>query len=166
MSGFTADLYTVEFDGSGYKSILDSNLSQNTEAAARSWLRTLLTIIPTWSRASRATFEALANGVGFHVTYGPVIADKNREALGRANSKGGLDIVKGEKYIFFYETDLRYLAFNEANKANFGDPGVFSRNGIPNTPYNFLDAGKQDFLSFASTIKLPSPLAFISSRRI
>lgn len=163
---FDVSLQAVDFDVSSYKSILDSNLRQQTEQAARSWLTTVLGIIPTWSRASRATFEALANEVGFNVTYGPVRSKKDRLSLGLSNSKGGLDIVKDQHYFFFYETSLRYLIYNEENFATPGAPPQPYGELLNPTPYNFRDAGKADFESFAAAIKLPNPGRFISGKRI
>lgn len=164
--GFTTQLQLIDFDLAGYLNVLDAKMEEVTKQAARSWLRTTLDIIPTWSKASRATFEKLAREVGFTVTYGPQRSEKDRTALGLATSQGGLDIDKDTHYRFFYITDLRYLEYNEFNSAVPGPPPQpFGQLRNP-TPYNFLEAGRRDFESFAKTVKLPDPTLFISGRPI
>ena len=162
---FTAQLQRIDFDLRGYLGALDAKMEEVTKEAARSWLRTVLDIIPTWSRASRATFEALAREVGFNVTYGPLIARKDRTSLGRSTGSGGIE-TRGDGYFFTYETDLRYLEYNEFNAATPGPPPQpFGTLRNP-TPYNFLEAGRNDFESFTRTVRLPDPSLFISGRPI
>jgi len=142
-------------------------MTQVTKDAAISWLTVVLAIIPTWSRASRATFNELAEAVGFPLTFGPVRSRKDRLNLGLSTSRGGLDTTS-TSWHFFYETDLRYLEYNEFNKVIFGEaPNVFSRSGLINpTPYNFQEAGLADFKSFAAGVRLPNPFLFISPKLI
>lgn len=164
---FKPEFVTVNIDVSRYRREFDNKMTEIIKEAARSWLRTVLLIIPTWSRASRATFEALANEVGFNVTYGPLRAKKDRLLLGLSTSKGGLKIEKGKSYHFFYETDLRYLAYNNVNRVIVGQaPNVFA--GLINpTPYRFTDAGQKDFESFAqNNVRLPNPYEFITRNKI
>lgn len=163
---FQMNLKVIDFDLKGYLSAMDRKLEEETKRAAKSWLRTVLDIIPTWSKASRATFEALAREVGFNVTYGPLIAKKDRTSLGRRTGRGGLDIDANSHYMFFYETDLRYLEYNEFNRATPGPPPQPYGQLRNPTPYNFLQAGQRDFESFANTVKLPDPTLFISGRKI
>lgn len=166
MARFVMQLQKIDFDLRGYQNVLDARLQELTKQAARSWLRTVLDIIPTWSKASRATFEALAREVGFSVTYGPLIARKDRTALGRRTGRGGLEFDRSRGYFFTYETDLRYLEYNEFNNAVPGPPPQpFGQLRNP-TPYRFLEAGGKDFESFARTVKLPDPSFFISGRPI
>jgi len=164
---FNAQISIIDFNLRGFRRALDQEMQENTKDAARSWLRTVLVIIPTWSRASRATFEKLASAVGYNVTYGPLRSRQDRASLGRSESEGGVDFTP-TSWHFFYETDLRYLAYNEFNRVVFGQaPNVFSRSGLTNpTPYRFQDAGMADFQSFSSNIILPSPIEFIRGRRI
>lgn len=162
---FRAQVSLVEFDRNGYLKELDDRMRENVMEAARSWLRTVLVIIPTWSRASRATFAELANAVGYAVTYGPIRSKKDRLILGLQTGRGGVDFKKGSWH-FFYETDLRYLAYNEFNRVIVGQaPNVFK--GLINpTPYKFQEAGRADFESFSKNIKLPNPIEFIRPKRI
>ena len=163
---FTADIKLINFDKSGYLQEFDDRMTEITKEAARSWLRTVLVIIPTWSRASRATFEALANEVGFNVTYGPQLSREDRLLLGLSTSRGGLSINRLKSYTFFYETDLRYLAYNEMNSATPGPPPQPYGQLTNPTPYRFREAGKNDFLSFAQQIRLPNPTDFITPKQI
>jgi len=163
---FTTDLYAIDFDLTGYKQALHNFMVETTKEAARSWLRTVLVIIPTWSRASRATFEALANEVGFHVTYGPIKSKKDRLLLGMSTGEGGLQIVRNKTYYFYYKTSLRYLQYNEMNVAV---PGPYPQpygELLHDTPYRFREAGRNDFRSFANSILLPSPKEFIKPVKI
>lgn len=163
---FNAQVFLIDFDLTGYKAKLDRDLKEITVEAGRSWLRTVLVNIPTWSRASRATFEALAGELGVSISYGPILSKKDRFGLGRSTGKGGLKIVPGKTYHFFYETSLRYLAYNEANAAVAGAPPKPFGRLIHPTPYNFVENGQKDFKSFSETIKLPSPIDFIRGKRI
>lgn len=163
---FTTQLQVIDFDLKSYLRAFDAKLEETTKQAARSWLRTVLDIVPTWSKASRATFEALAREVGFSVTFGPLIARKDRTSLGLSTGRGGLEIEADSHYRFFYETDLRYLEYNEFNNATPGPPPQpFGELRNP-TPYRFLEAGQRDFESFVKTVKLPDPALFISGRPI
>jgi hypothetical protein len=104
--------------------------------------------------------------VGFNITYGPQLSRKDRLILGLTTGRGGLRITKLKEYKFFYETDLRYLAYNESNRAVAGPPprpfGVLTNP----TPYKFQEAGKADFLSRSAQVQLPSPLRFIKGKKI
>ncbi len=163
---FNAQIQLMRFDIRGYAAELDRFLTDEIKDIAKSWLRTVLVIIPTWSRASRATFNALAEDVGFALTFGPIRAPKDRLTLGLRTSSGGIEIKKLISYQFFYQTDLRYLEFNEFNRADFGShPSIFSRAGIPNTPYRFLEAGEADARSRLEVVILPSPADFIIVRK-
>jgi len=162
---FTTKLYKIDFDLKSYEAALDKKMEEVTKQAARSWLSTVLTIIPTWSKASRATFEALANEVGFSVTYGPLVARKDRTSLGRSTGGGGIERT-AEGWFFTYETSLAYLEYNEFNNASPGPPPQPYGKLRNQTPYNFLEAGRNDFKSFAKTVKLPDPTLFISGKPI
>lgn len=164
---FRAKVNLIDFNLRSYQVELAERMTETVKEAARSWLRTVLVIIPTWSRASRATFEELAEAVGFRITYGPIKSAEDRLILGLTSGRGGLNITK-TSWHFFYETDLRYLAYNEYNRVVFGQaPGVFSRSGLINpTPYKFQEAGAADFESFAKEVLLPNPIEFIRPKRI
>jgi hypothetical protein len=130
-------------------------------------LRVLLTevllIIPTWSRASRATFESLAQAVGFTVTYGPRTAPFDGLSEGLSSGFGGVEKISKGHYEFYYKTNLAHLVFNEDNQAFKGVGGVFFRLIQP-TPYHFLEAGQKAFIDFSKTVSLPDQV--ISSRKL
>ena len=154
MAGWKAGLRLLVLDKKGAESRIDKLLLEETKVGARIWLTTVLAIVPTWSGASRATFEALAQAVGFNVTYGPIRSFKDRRPLGLGTGFGGLERSRGG-YQFFYRTSLQYLTFNEANRATVGVAGVF-RGLINPTPYKFFDAGEKAFLNYAKTVRLPT----------
>ena len=159
-SGWKLTLHEIDMGLPKYKKAFDAYMTEKIRDAARSWLRTVLIIIPTWSKASRATFEDLADRVGSDVTYGPLRAPEDREGLGRSHGDGGLRVLPLKTYAFWYSTSLKHLMFNEFNRATIGRGGVIW--GLINpTPYKFLDAGRADFRSYARGMKLPSPLQFL-----
>lgn len=147
MAGWKARLSLLQLDPRLQEDV-DRQMRQLAEEAARVWLDAVLAIVPTWSRASRATFEALAQAVGYKVTYGPVRAFSDRRPLGLSTGFGGLMREAKGSYSFYYRSELRYLNFNESNVARVGVAGVFK--GLINpTPYNFKDAGEKAFRAFA-----------------
>jgi hypothetical protein len=153
MAGWKANLKGLYLPLPIIKGAIDRRVLNSTKEGARVWLTTVLAIVPTWSGASRATFEALAQAVGFTVTYGPITAFKDRRALGQGAGHGGLEKTPGG-YSFYYRTDLRYLIFNEANVATVGVAGVFK--GLINpTPYKFFEAGERAFKAYSKTVRLP-----------
>lgn len=163
MAGWKADLRLLSLDLRRFSKSVDDKMLEATKEGARVWLDTVLAIVPTWSGASRATFEALAQAVGYRVTYGPIRSFTDRRRLGQGTGFGGLRREGAGKYSFYYRTDLRYLLFNEANQARVGEAGVFK--GLINpTPYKFFDAGEKAFLEYAQRVDLP--LVRITSQRI
>ena len=158
-------LVLAEFDRKAYMAALKKDMTAKIREGGRVWLRTVLVIIPTWSRASRATFEALAQAVGFNITYGPQKSRKDRLILGLQTGRGGLEI-KRTSWHFFYETDLRYLAYNELNSAIPGPPPQPFGQLFNPTPYRFQDAGRVAFEQFADTVRLPNPGDFIKPKRL
>lgn len=164
---FTRQVSLIDFDRKAFEKYLHQEMTETVREAARSWLTTVLNIVPTWSRASRATFEELAEACGFRVIYGPIRSKEDRLTLGLSTGRGGVKTTK-TSWKFFYETDLRYLAYNEYHHVVYGQaPNVFSRSGLTNpTPYRFQEAGEADFRSFAQNVRLPNPIAFIKPKRL
>lgn len=139
-------------------------MEEEIREAARDWLRTVIAIVPVWSRASHATFKPLADEVGFVIPTQPLIARKDRSDLGERESVGRLEI-SNDSFHFVYETNLRYLAFNEFNSVSPGDPGVFSSTGLKNpTPYNFTGQAADQFRQ--RTPQLPNPFQFLRARSL
>ena len=163
MAGWQAKLQILSLDLRRFRRSVDAKMLEATKEGARVWLDTVLAIVPTWSGASRATFEALAQAVGYNVTYGPIRSFKDRRRLGQGTGFGGLRRDGAGRYSFYYRTDLRYLIFNEANQARRGVAGVFK--GLINpTPYKFFEKGEKAYLAYARTVRLPS--VRISAKRI
>ncbi len=133
---------------------LDAKMQLSTEQAARVWLRAALENVPDWSGASRATFEQLADAVGERVNINIAENAPDRIALGRLNSRGGIERIGKASWRFFYENNLRYLAANETTTVTVGEAGV--RWGlIEPTPYNFRDAANAAAEAFTANITLP-----------
>ena len=166
MSIFKVQANLVAFDKRAYIAHLNDKMIENTKEAAKVWLERVLSIIPVWSEGSHATFNELAESVGFNILYGRSVSKKNRKLLGFREGRGGLDLkAKGEWY-FYYISTLRYLNWNEYHKAVQGDgSGVFSQLRNPG-PYKFQEAGENVFRSFAENVKLPSPIPFIKAKRL
>ena len=158
-------LVLIEFDRKAYMATLKKEMTNKTREAGRVWLARVLVIIPTWSRASRATFEALAQAVGFNITYGPQKSRRDRLILGLQTGRGGLEIT-ATSWHFFYETDLRYLAYNEFNNASPGPPPQPFGQLLNPTPYHFQDAGREAFERFADGVRLPNPGDFLVPKRL
>ena len=167
MAVFKAKVNLVVFSKREFLNHLDDVMTQNAKDAAKSWLKTVTVLIPIWSRASIATFNELAENVGFDLKVGTSVAATDRLGLGLSTGRGDLIIEKNKRWGFFYETDLRYLAWNEFNKAKKGDgSGWYSSHRDGPGPLRFLEAGNNDFESFAREVKLPNPIEFISPKRL
>lgn len=161
----------IKLDLAGYKAELHKYMQDWIKQAAQRWLlATVISIIPTWSKASRATFQALARDVGMSVPYGPQKSRKDREALGLSTGEGGLDLDPGAaRWYFYYRSSLRYLAYNEYNKAVWGPepPAPFRKAGLhAATPYHFQEAGEKEFKDFARFTKLPNPYKHLKKEKI
>jgi len=164
---FKAKVNLVNFNKRGFLDHFNTRMTEVSKEAAISWLKTVTVIIPIWSRASIATFNQLAESVGFPLNVGISVASVDRLSLGLQTGRGGLIIEKNQKWGFFYETDLRFLAWNEFNKATRGDgSGWYSAHRDGPGPLRFQAAGAADFESFAREVRLPNPIEFISPKRI
>lgn len=158
---WTSTLRAYDLDLAAYQRDVKEKLHSEIEMAARAWLyATVVTKIPSWSNASKATFEALARAVGTSITYGPQLSRKNRKPLGLSNGTGGVEL-KGYTASFYYNTTLRYLAYNEHNVATPGLPPQPFSSLKHSTPYNFLESGQKAFKEFVKTIELPSPYRYL-----
>lgn len=121
---------------------LDDYVKETIEEAARAWVRAALDIVPAWSGASRATFQALASAVNVNVPINRAANAPDRIALGRLYSRGGIAKDDEASYNFFYETSLQYLIANETKKVAPRTEGLFSAMRTP-TPYQFREAGNR-----------------------
>jgi hypothetical protein len=162
---------SLKFDLAAYKTALDTHMQDWIKQAAQMWLKaTVISIIPTWSKASRATFQALARDVGMTIPYGPQLSRKDREALGLSTGDGGLEIDSSKgRWHFRYHSSLRYLAYNEYNRAVWGPrpPHPFRRAGLIHpTPYHFQEAGLREFEDFARFTELPNPYKFLKTEKV
>lgn len=162
---------SFNFDLEGYKAELERYLTQKLKEGGSKWLDATVrtsTIIPTWSGASRATFQKLAQELGTTVPIGPIVARKDRTSLGLANAQGSGVFISAAagSYKFTYATQLRYLVYNEFNRAVRGPaPQPFSNN-VRYTPYGFQGKGQAAWEKFAATVRLPNPYKFLLKGKI
>jgi hypothetical protein len=167
---FNVEFYAISIDTVAYRRALLAALQDLNERAGAAWVDAAVnqTPIPTWSGASRATFQKLASELGTTVPIGPIRSRKNRIALGHANSTGsGVVTDKGRPYVgFIYATSLRYLAYNEYNIATAGRPPQPYSNNVRFTPYNFQSRAQAAWLAVAKTAKLPNPYRYIIKRKM
>lgn len=136
-----------------YKNAFGNAAEAHIAHTAFVWVSTAVALIPTWSGASRATFEKLANSISFNFENSPTSSAPDRRGDGESQSQGGLDSDRAKGvFSFHYGTSLEHLIFNEENDANQGgDPKVFFRLLQPG-PYNFVaqanDAARPVFEDF------------------
>jgi len=151
---FKGSLVSFRLDFTKYQKRLHDVLSNEIAHAAFIWLETVLSEIPTWSGASRATFLRLAREVEYSLMISPKAI--NRVSYGQRHGEGSItaDSKKGI-YQFHYSTDLRWLVHNEFNTPD-SDPNVFYRLLKPG-PYHFQVKGQEAFRKFAGDVRLPSP---------
>ena len=166
---FKANFHALSFNLKGYTAHLNGYMTDWLKQSGREWLSAaVLVVIPTWSKASRATFQKLANELGTTIPYGPQLSMKDRESLGlSAGSGSGLELGKNRWY-FKYHSTLRYLAYNEYNRVVYGQaPNVFSHSGLTNpTPYHFQEKGLAAFEMFTQFTKLPDPRKFMKAVKV
>lgn len=158
---WTSKWQTYKLDVNAYKIAVTEHLEGCIKEAAKLWLNvTVASLIPSWSNASRATFEELARAVGVSIRYGPQLSRKDRKPLGLSTGTGGYEASDGIAS-FWYTSTLRYLAFNDQNTATPGPPPRPFTHLTNPTPYNFTDAGRQAFEEYAKTVRLPDPFKYI-----
>lgn len=154
-------LKEVRLDIEGYIRDLEKSLTNRTILSGKIWLSAAVdkVPIPTWSGASRSTFQELAMALGTGVAIGPIVARKSRVTLGRETGHGGLDVEGGnkQKYSFWYSSSLRYLAYNEYNSAVAGPPPQPFSNNVRFTPYYFQEKALTAWEKFASKTRLLNP---------
>ena len=168
---FSATFQLAQVDIDAYKIALQSTMLEALAKATFEYLNAILSIIPVWSGASRATFLQLASQISMIIPIEPVAwsgtgtknhpshaALLNRIPLGQqcGSSRMIIDVATGQ-FFTEYTNDLHYLTFNEYNNANAGgDPAVYSRLKNPG-PYNFQARAGAAFENSARYARLPSP---------
>lgn len=166
---FICDFVGISLDIEAYREKVLKELRWENGTAGRKWLNEVIkgTPIPTWSGASRATFEKLATALGTSVPIGHIRAPADRTALGRSLSDGEVIEDKGEVYVGFrYSTNLLHLHYNEYNKATAGRyPRPYSNN-VRFTPYKFQARAQKVWVEHAKKVRLPNPLEYIKERRL
>ena len=166
---FTFDFRGMELDLAAYEDYLLKSLGFDNKIAGQKWLNEILkgTPIPTWSGASRATFQKLAAALGTSVPIGFTPAPADRTALGNALSEGEVIEDKKKAYVGFrYSTSLLHLHYNEYNQATAGRyPRPYSNN-VRFTPYRFQGRAQKVWEEYAKKVRLPDPYRFIKTRAL
>jgi hypothetical protein len=166
---FKTDFVSFQLDLAAYQKALLNALHALNERAGQAWIHAAVdkTPIPTWSGASRATFQKLARELGTSVPIGP-LRTKSRVSLGLSTSSGsGVEENKQAWYVgFVYTTNLRYLAYNEYNSAKAGSPPAPWSNNVRFTPYNFQDRAKSAWQTVAAKAELPNPYHYLQKRKM
>jgi hypothetical protein len=165
---FKTEFKSLHLNVLAYRKVMLNTLRNLNERAGQAWIDAAVnqTPIPTWSGASRATFQKLASELGTTVPIGPIRARKDRTSLGRSTSSGS-GVVQNKDYVgFVYETDLRYLAYNEYNSATKGLPPQPFSNNVRFTPYYFQDRAYSAWKKVAATAKLPNPLTYLVGKKM
>jgi hypothetical protein len=165
---FSTEFKSLHLNVLAYRKVMLNTLRNLNERAGQAWIDAAVnqTPIPTWSGASRATFQKLASELGTTVPIGPIRARKDRTSLGRSTSAGS-GVVQDKYFVgFVYETDLRYLAYNEYNSAAKGLPPQPFSNNVRFTPYHFQDRAYAAWKKVAATAKLPNPLNYLVGKKM
>ena len=170
---FTADFTSIKLNLAAYNRALLIDLRRLNKKAGGEWIHAAVnkSPIPTWSGASRATFQRLASELGTSVPIGPIRAKKSRVSLGQATSAGSKVVEEmvgsAPAFVgFIYTTSLRYLGYNEYNRAVKGAPPQPFSNNVRFTPYGFQDRARQAWQVVADTAKLPDPYRYLERKKI
>jgi hypothetical protein len=158
---FTAAFHALRIDTDKYRRALDKCLREALAQSLAEWLQTtVMTEVPVWSGASRATFLALAGCIHYDIPISPEVP--SRIGHGMDESTGELVIDEGRgQYTFRYSTTLPWLIINEYFDAtqwgfHLRKPG----------PYDFQAKGQAAFRESAANVRLPSPFTCLKTAPI
>jgi hypothetical protein len=149
---------------------MNKHLTRKLKAGGKKWLHATVmtrTHIPTWSGASRATFQKLASELGTSVPIGRLRAPSQVAAGLRHGARSGLRInPRAGKWQFEYISTLPGLIWNEYNPSIPG-PWPQPRTGnVRYTPYGFQAKGAAAWLEYAATVSLPNPFNNLKTRKL
>jgi len=172
---FLARASGIYFDLNGYKKKLADEMRKALKEGVIVWLNaTVRTVVPTWSGASRATYESIAKKAGTTIKYGPLRARKDRRALGRRESRSKFQASASKSVYFFeWETSLRYFILNEYTRQTYkpgakdtGSGKILSPRGLNRPgPYHLTEKGMAALQRFATEVKLPNPFPYLKVRK-
>jgi len=173
---FRCKLTKFDLDMSKYSGDVAEQMRNELRKAVRVWLKaTVRTVVPTWSGASRATFEILAKKAGTSISYGPQKSIKDRKPLGRKESSATLQTNKKlGQYYFEWETTLKYFILNENTRQTYqegakdtGSGRIIYKKGLDQPgPYNFTEKGQAALEQFIATVKLPNPFFYLKAKPV
>ncbi len=119
---------------------LDKEFTDILVTGTREWVRTVVSIVPSWSGMSRASLKPIADLVGEPVFSSPTSGAPDRQLQGEALGEGKLNLGEGNIYSFTWKTSVFHFIYNESNNANL--VGFHLRNP---GPYHSRDAANQAF---------------------
>jgi len=169
----TCLLEAPKLDANRYKKELAKYMTAKLKEAIRAWLKASIEVVPTWSGASRATFEKLARLGDMVIEYGPQKSYKNRKPLGRKESSAKVSINESSgKFYFEWGTSLQYFIINNFGAQQYipreqapANNNIISPKGLKNPgPYRIEDRGKKAVEELKIT--LPNPSIAMTARRI
>ena len=142
-----------------YLKELHERLTHTLTEATKAYLNTIVSIVPVWGGASRATFSPLASHVEMTLAIFPV-AQVNTIELGIGESTAEF-IAGPSEYSFTYNTALPHLNINEYYDANqwglhLKQPG----------PYGFQEQGKAAFEAVVSEFEWPELVYEIETKHV
>jgi len=171
---FNTKLTSFDFDLTAYKKALAASMKSELQKAIKHWLRAVVRDVPTWSGASRATFEMIAKKAGESISYGPQRSLKDRKSLGEKESTAVLEL-DSDRGIYYFEwgTTLRYFILNNSsheqydeNDKDLSDGKVLYKKGLKHPgPYRIEDKGLSALQSVAKTVSLLSPYSFMRRKK-
>lgn len=134
------DLKQIRLDKALALKTLDQELGEILVEGTRAWVRTVISVVPSWTGESRGSIQPIADlvGVPVFIKVAPS-APGNRVSRGRA--KGTARMIKS-KGVFQFQWNSRVLhfAFNEVANAN-----LYGLNLINPGPYESQKKGKEAF---------------------
>lgn len=156
---FNVNMQWFKFDVLGYERDMRIFMEKYIKESGQVWLDVATQKIPTWSGASRASFQKLARALGTSIQIGPQKSRKNRQPLGEETSIGEIIIdTKKDFYGFQWGSTLRYLNYNEFNRATPGPEPQPMWAEIKNTPYNFQAEALDAWRAYTKGVDLPDPM--------
>lgn len=140
MPKLTGSFARLEFDLDAQLKKLDKKAKDVLTHSTSEWVRTVASIVPTWSGMSLASLKPMANLVGVPLFVGVAPTAPDRRAQGEALGEAKLEITK-TTYAFEWRSRVFHFIYNEFNNANL----VGFRLKQPG-PYHSMRAAEEAFL--------------------
>jgi hypothetical protein len=140
MPRLTGHLAQLEFNLDAQLKKLDKKAKDVLTHGVSEWVRTVASIVPTWSGMSLASLKPIANLAGVPLFVGVAPTAPDRRSAGEALGEAKLEITK-TTYAFEWRSRVFHFIYNEFNNANL----VGFRLKQPG-PYHSMKAAEEAFL--------------------